>query len=377
MKRMLIFVVVLVFVTLAAGAQVEKIIITAGSPEDKAGQAASAETDPQKRLALWQDFLKQFSSNPKAVAYGNSQISQLYLDQGDTAKALECEDKALAAQPHNLELLVAAAAAAQRAKDNGRIVDYAARGGEAFNGIAHQTRPEGMADDAFELKIKQDQEPFLQSYQYLEAAGLNAITSEDDAKKRMGYIERFMAAFPNSLLQEQIMQMAVYTLAQTKDADRLKQFADKALAADPNGMSTLVVLATAFSEYPDAAFVTRGMGYAQKALNLPKAQTKLEDSQYTFYSGLAHSALGYGLMTQDKTLPSITELKTATTQLKGHPDAYSAALFRLGYAYAKIGKLAEAKAALTEVAGTQGPYQESARDLLNKVTAAAAKGRAK
>lgn len=376
MKRMLILV-VLVFAGLGATAQVEKIIITAGSPEDKAGQAATVEPDAQKRLVLWQDFLQKFSSNPQAVAYGNWQISQLYLDQGDTAKALEYGDKALAAQPNNVEILVSAASAAQRAKDNGKVVDYAARGGTAVNGIAHQPKPQGMEDDAFELKIKQDQEPFQQSYQYLEAAALNAITTEDDAKKRMGYIERFMAAFPNSRLQEQIMQMAVYTLAQTKDADRLKQFADKALAADPNGMSTLVVLATAFSQYPDPAFVTRGIGYAQKALNLPKAQTKLEDSEYTFYSGLAHSAVGYGLMTQDKTLPGITELKTATTQLKGHPDAYSEALFRLGYAYAKIGKLAEAKAALTEVAGMQGPYQESARDLLNKVTAAAAKGRAK
>lgn len=376
MKRMLIFV-VLVFASLRATAQVEKIIITAGSPEDKAGQAASAEPDAQKRLALWQDFMQKFSSNPQAVAYANWQISELYLDQGDTAKALEYVDKALAAQPNNLEILVSAASAAQRAKDNGKVVDYAARGGTAVNGIAHQPKPQGMEDDAFELKIKQDQEPFQQSYQYLEAAGLNAITAEDDAKKRMGYIERFMAAFPNSRLQEQVMQMAVYTLAQTKDADRLKQFADKALAADPNGMSTLVVLAMAFSEFPDPAFVTRGIDYAHKALNLPKAQTKLEDSQYTFYSGLAHSALGYGLMTQDKTLPGITELKTATTELKSHADAYAAALYRLGYAYAKIGKLPEAKAALTEVVGMQSPYQDSAKELLGRVTAAAAKGRAK
>lgn len=375
MKRALIFVALLI--TLPAWAQVEKIIMPAGSPEDKAQQAASAESDPQKRLALWQDFLKTFSSNPAAVAYGNWQISQQYLDQGDMAKSLEYGDKALAAQPNNLDILVFMATAAQKANNNAKVVDCAARGGTAFNGIAHQTKPAGMEDDAFALKIQQDQEPFRSSYEYLEAAGLNAISAEQDAKQRMGYIERFMGAFPNSRLQEQIMQVAVYTLAQLKDSERLTQFATKALAADPKGMGTLVVLATAFSEFPNPAFVTKGEDYAHKALALPKAQTKLDDSQYIFYSGLAHSALGYGLMTQDKTLPCIAELKTASTELKGHPDAYATALYRLGFAYAKTGKLAEAKAALTEAAAIQSPYQDSARELLGKVNAAAAKGRAK
>jgi len=375
MKRALIFAALLT--TMPAWAQVEKIIIPAGTPEDKAVQAVTAENDPQKRLALWQDFLQKFSSNPQAVAFGNWQLSQLYLDQGDFVKSLEYGDKALAAQPNNLDILVSVASAAQRMKNNGKIVDCAVRGGTAFNGIARQAKPAGMEDDAFALKIQQDQDPWRNTYEYLEAAGLNAITAEQDAKLRMGYIERFMGSFPNSRLQEQTMQMAVYTLAQLKDSQRLSQFAEKALAADPNGMSTLVVLAVAFTEFPDPAFATRGEGYAHKALALPRAQTKLDDNQYNFYSGMAHSALGYALMTQDKTLPGIAELKTATTELKGHSDAYATAVFRLGFAYAKTGKLAEAKAALTEAASIQSPYQNAARELLGKVNAAAAKGRAK
>ncbi|HEY6249841.1 MAG TPA: tetratricopeptide repeat protein [Candidatus Angelobacter sp.] len=375
MKPMLIL--VLLLATLPAGAQVTKIIIPAGTPEDKAIQAASAENDPQKRLAIWQDFLQKFASNPQAVAYGNWQLSQQYLDQGDTAKALEFGDKAMAAQPNNLEILVSLAAAAQRVKNYGKIVDCAVQGGTAFNGIAHQAKPAGMEDDAFAMKIQQDQEPFRSSYEYLEAAGVNAITSEEDAKQRMGYIERFMVAFPNSRLQEQVMQMAVYTLAQLKDSQRLTQFADKALAADPNGMGTLVVLAVAFSEFPEPASAPRAEGYARKALQVPKAQSKLDDAQYRLYSGLAHSALGYALMRQEKTLPAITELKNASADLKGHPDSYATALYRLGFAYAKTGKLPEARAALTEAAAIQGPYQEPSRDLLTKVNAAAAKGRPK
>jgi tetratricopeptide (TPR) repeat protein len=375
MKRVLIPVVLLA--AIVATAQVQKIIIPAGTPEDKAVQAATAESDPQKRLALWQDFLHQFSSNPQAVAYGNWQLAQQYLDLGDASKALQFGDLALAAQPSNLEILVSVAAIAQKMNNNSKLMDCAARGGAAFNGIARQPKPAGMEDDAFALKIQQDQDPWRQSYEYLEATAFNAITSVQDAKQRMDYIERFTGAFPNSRLQEQLMQMTVYTLVQMNDSHRLSQFAEKALAANPNGMNTLAVLAVAFSEFPDPASATRAEGYARKALEVPKAQAKLDGDQYGLYSGLAHSALGYSLMRQEKTLPAITELKTATVELKGHPDSYATAMYRLGFAYAKTGKLPEAKAALTEAAAIQGPYQAQARDLLAKVTVAAAKGRAK
>ena len=375
MKRVLILLVVLA--TTTAVAQVEKIIIPAGTEEDKALQAASAENDPQKKVAMWQDFVQKFSANTQAVAYGNWQLSQLYLDQGDTAKALDYGDKALAAQPSNLEILVSVASAAQRVKDNGKIVACAVHGGTAFNGIARQAKPAGMEDDAFALKIQQDQQPLRPSYEYLEAAGLNAISAEEDAKKRMGYIEDYMGAFPNSRLQDQIMQMAVYTLSQLQDPKRLNGFAGKALAADPNGMNTLVVLAVAFSEFPDASFCPRAESYANKALAIQQVQAKMDEGQYKYFSGLAHSALGYALMREDKTVPSIAELKLATTGLKGHSDSYAVAIFRLGFAYAKTGKLAEARAALTEAAAIQGPYQQPSRELLDKVNAAAAKGRAK
>ena len=88
-------------------AQVTSILIPAGSPEDKAIQAITAETDTQKRTALLQQMAKDFASNPNAVAYADSQLAQLALAAGDAAQALAYGDQALAAQPNNLDLLVA------------------------------------------------------------------------------------------------------------------------------------------------------------------------------------------------------------------------------------------------------------------------------
>ncbi|MBZ5520972.1 MAG: hypothetical protein LAP21_01805 [Acidobacteriia bacterium] len=367
MKRSLVLLVLILLAALAASAQVEQIIIPAGTPEDKDSQAIAAETDPAKRLALLQEFVQKYSANPQAVAYGNWQLSQYYQEHGDAAKALEYGKKALGIQPKNLDILVSVAGTAQQAKATDVVMDCVTRGGNAFHSIATQPKPEGMSDDEWAAKVHQQQEPLRSSYEYLEATGLNAMAGEQDPKKRIGYVEGYISAFPGSRFQDQATQLAIYTLGQLNDPARLASFTDKALAANPNSVGLLVVLADAFAESPDPASVTRAEKYARQALDLAKGQTATEANKLHLYSGLAHSALGYALLKQEKTVPAIAELKTAVTELKGTGDAYSGALYRLSFAYAKTGKLPDAKATLTELVGIQGPYQPLAKDLLTKV----------
>ena len=89
MKRTSWPVVVFLLVFSALGhAQLDRIVIPAGTPEDQALAAISNEQDTQKKLAMYQDFLQKFSANPAAVAYGNWQISQSYQSAGDLKKAL-------------------------------------------------------------------------------------------------------------------------------------------------------------------------------------------------------------------------------------------------------------------------------------------------
>jgi Tfp pilus assembly protein PilF len=382
MKRRLFFTVWIVFLTaLAVSAQVTTIMIPAGSPEDQALQAISAESDGPKRVSMLQDFLQKFSSNPQTVTYGQWQLAQQYMDQGDTAKALEYGQKAVAGQPNNMDILVFVAGVAQKAKANDVIMDCAAHGGAAFNGIARQPKPEGMDPEAYAMRIKQAQDPVRPSYEFLEATALNAMVAEQNVARRMGYIERYQGAFPGSRFQEQVMQLAVATLADMKDSARLASFSEKALAANPNSISTLVVLAEAFADSSAPGAAVRAEGYARKAVDLANGQKANDSSQLQLYAALAHSALGYALMKQEKLVPAIPELKSACAQLKGqndHPDAYAAALYRLGFAYAKTpGKLPDAKATLTELAAIPGPYQQPARDLLARVQAAAAAKRTK
>jgi tetratricopeptide (TPR) repeat protein len=370
MRRALFVTVLLIAIT--AGAQVTTIHIPAGSPEEKAIAAVTAEGDAQKRIALLQNFLEQFGSNQEMMAYGNWQLAQQYLELGDTAKALEYGKKAVAAQPNNLDILVAVAGAAQKAKATDVIMDCAEKGGKAFNGIAHQPKPEGMSDEDFALRMKQAQDPVRPSYEFLEASALNAMLAEQNGPKRMAYIERYVGAFPGSRFQEQVTQLAVASLAEMKDSARLNSFAEKALAANPKSVSTLVVLAEAFAEASQPGGNARAEAYARKAIDLAAGQKASDENQLKLYTGLAHSALGYALMKQDKNTPAIPELKTACSMLKDHSDAYAAALYRLSWAYAKTpGRIADAKATLTELIAIPGPYQKPGRDLMSQVQAAA------
>src|SRR5882762_10024966 len=301
MKRTPWFPVLVVFVlSCLALAQLDRIVIPAGTPEDQALQDISKEADAQKKLALYQDFVQKFAGNPAAVAYGNWQISQAYQESGDLAKALEYGDKALAGSPRNLDILVAQAGIAQQMKNDARIMDYAEKGGQAYESNGKEPKAEGMSDQDFATRAASDKEGAKTSHDFLEGVGFNAIADEKDARTRMSYIERFSAAFPNSQYQEQVSQYAMYTLGpgQLNDSARLVAFGEKSLAANPNSMPTLLMLANTYVEESKPTNWGKAVTYSQKVIVLAKENEPDADRTRKLSAGVAHSTLGYAYMKQ-------------------------------------------------------------------------------
>jgi tetratricopeptide (TPR) repeat protein len=367
---------VAVLCTTFLSAQVDKIMIPAGTPEDQALTAISNEQDAQKKQAMYEDFVQKFASNPAAVAYGNWQLSQAYQSSGDLQKALSYGDKALTGSPHNLDILVSQAGIAQQMKDSGKVMDYAVKGGDVYNSIAQEKKPEGESDQEFANRIEEEKSSGKGSYEFLEAAAFNAIADESDAKKRMDEIERFTPAFPNSRFEEPVAQYAMMSLSELKDTPRLIAYGEKTLASDPNSVPTLLMLANTYADDPKPGSLLKAVSYAQKAIDLAKADAPDADTKRKLSAGAAHSVLGYSLMKQDKTTAAIPELKTASVLLKGGDDqSYAIAMYRLGFAYAKLNKVTEARETLSEIVKMAGPVQQPAQDLLAKVNAARAKGK--
>lgn len=359
-------------------AQVDRIVIAAGTDEDHALQAISSEQDPAKKSAMYQDFVQKFSSNPQAVAYGNWQLAQTSQASGDFDKALDYGDKALAASPHNLDILVSQVSIAQQAKNNLKLTDYAAKGGEVCHSIAKQTKPEGMSDDDFKQKINQEKAASQSNCDFLETSGFNVITTETDPKNRMTEIEKYTAAFPDSKFSDQVSNYAMYTLGpgQLNDQARLVSFGEKILATDPNSVPALLLLASYYGEDKQPGSAAKAITYAQKVVEVSNANAADADKSRKMAAGAAHNTIGWAYLKQDKTTSAITELKSASTLLKGQDDQqYARALYGLGFAYGKLNKLTEAREVLTEAVKIPGPLQPMSQDLLAKVNSARAKGK--
>jgi tetratricopeptide (TPR) repeat protein len=379
MKRcigpLLAIILVIAFSISQARAQVERIVIAAGTDEDHALQAITNEQDNSKKLAMYEDFVQKFSSNPHAVAYGNWQIAQAYQGSGDLPKSLEYGDKALAGSPHNLDILVSQASTAMQAKNNAKAMDYSAKGGEVCHSIAKQTKPEGMSDEDFARKVSDEKNASQNNCDFLETSGFNVITAETDPKSRMTEIEKFSAAYPDSQFGDKVSNYAVYTLGpgQLNDQARLVAFGEKMLSNDPNSMLALLLLA---GYYGDSGNSAKAISYAQKVIEVAKPDAPDADKSHKLSAGAAHNTIGWAYLKQEKTTAAIPELKAAAALVKGQDDQqYARALYGLGFAYGKLNKLTEAREVLTEAIKIQGPMQSMSQDLLTKVNAARAKGK--
>jgi hypothetical protein len=368
----LIFARLLFFFMLPLGyGQVDKIVIPAGTPEDKDLNVITSEPDAPKKIAMYQDFLQKYASNPVAVAYANWQLSQAYQGAGDLQKATEYGDKAVAGSPHNLDILESQVTLAIQTKDNARAFKYAEQGGEVFDSIDKQPKPADVTDEQFATMVATEKETNQSSYEFFEGAAFNAIAAEPDAKTRMDYIEKFTGAFPNTKLQEQVASYAMLSLSELKDNHRLVAYAEKALAANANNVPALLLLANAYVDGEPG----KAVPYAQRAIAAAKADDPAADRSRKVSAGVAHKILGIAYAKQEKTAASVAELKSATALLKGQDEQqYAVAAYFLGWDYAKLNRLTEARVALTDAAAISSPVQQPSKDLLLKVNTARASG---
>ncbi len=356
--------------------QVDKIVIPAGTPEDQALTQIANEPDAAKKVAMYEDFMQKFPSNPVAAAYANWQLAQSYQSSGDLPKAMEYGAKAASGSPHNMDILVTQVTIAQGLKDNGAMFKYSLQGGETYDSIERQAKPADLSDQEFASRIASDKDANKSSYEFFESAAFSAIAAESDPKMRMDYIDKFNITFPKSKFSDQVGSLAMLALSQLNDKRRLVEYADKTLAANPSSLPALLLLANTYADSSDAASLQKAITNAQKAIAVAKAGDPSADKSSRISAGVAHSTLGRVYAKQAKTAASITELKSATSLLKGQDEQqYAVAAYFLGWDYAKLNRLTEARAVLNDAAGIPGPMQPSIKELLTKVNSARAAGK--
>lgn len=367
MRSLHLWALAILFFSLASFSQT-KITIPAGTPEDKELTEISKESDNTKRIAMLEEFVQKFASNPAAVAYGNWQLSQQFTGT-DPAKALAYGDKALAAMPDVIDILQSQTDLALQAKDYAKVVDYATRGAVVIQGIEKQPKPEGTDEASWKENLKREREQAQPTFDYFATAAYNAMAAEPDARKRITQIDRFNEVFKGSKLSDNANLLAVATYQEMNDMPKLVSFGEKALAADPNNASLWILMANAFAEDQKGTELAKADTYARKAIELSKADKVSPEANRIINEGFAHEILGYTLLRQEKTPAAIAELKTAVAMLQSDATKLSVALYRLGFAYAKLNQTANARQTLTEATQVEGPFKEAAKELLEKVNA--------
>jgi tetratricopeptide (TPR) repeat protein len=113
---------------------------------------------------------------------------------------------------------------------------------------------------------------------------------------------------------------------------------------------------------------------AQKALDL-LAQAKKPDNvsddqwqkQISLQKGLAYSSLGEVNVNKNRNPQAVDAFKQATPLLKSDTFSYAQNQYRLGFTLAKMQRIPEARAVLTEVISLNTPYKQRAQETLAKI----------
>jgi tetratricopeptide (TPR) repeat protein len=230
-----------------------------------------------------------------------------------------------------------------------------------------------MSDADWAATLDNKRQQVQPQYDTFENVAYNGVAAEQDSKKCVTLASEYDAAFPDGKFADQVHQVAITSLLQARDFAGVSKYGEAALAANPNNVSTLALLAYALAEdqSPRSPYITKSMEHARKAIELGKADSPDTPRAMRLSVGLAYSALGYCLMKQEKTAAAIPEFKTASELLKDEPGSREVVLFRMGYAYAKLKKPAEARELLNQVIAMKGPFEGEAKKVLTQMSAGA------
>ena len=376
-RLMILFVFVFGFVS-AASAQIGKSVsVPAGSDEDKALAPITAAPDGPEKIALLDKFMADYGKGDFALL-GDQLYVQTYLAQKNYAKVYEYGDKALELDPDNFATVVNIIRAADAQGDSAKLFDTGEKAAAILARYKVAAAPEGVAADQWASTKEQNLTEEQSDVGLVEYSLANAAFKTSDPAARATLFERYAAAFPVSPYTASVREQTAIAYQQSKNTAKMTSTAQAILAADPNNVSMLLLLADSWSEadqQPDKA-----AAYAQKALDALKDAKKpdnLTDDQWrqqtTLEKGIAYSVIGEVDVIKGKNAPAVDSFQLANPLLKTNNYYYGRNLYRLGFTLAKMRLTPEARSVLTDAVSIDSPYKAKAKETLDKIGGPVAK----
>jgi tetratricopeptide (TPR) repeat protein len=189
---------------------------------------------------------------------------------------------------------------------------------------------------------------------------------------RAAFAERYVAIFPDSSFTVYCEKLAATSYQAAQNLSKMTVAAERVLTLDPNDIDMLLILAENFSSAGQQ--LDKAGAYAKKAIQLlpdAKAPDGISADQWrkqvAFQTGVAWSALGQVLINKNDLAGAATAFQKASPLLKGDVNSYARNLYRLGFTYARLEKIPEARTALTEATTFNTPYKAMAQQTLDKL----------
>jgi tetratricopeptide (TPR) repeat protein len=379
MRRVWLFIPIVVFLLAAPlHAQMSKsVIIQAGTPEEKALTAINNASDPAEKLALIDKFLADFGEGDLAIVAYEQYIS-FYLAQKNYEKVGEYAEKILGIDPDNFTAAVNLVRAASEKKDTAKLFST----GEKVFAIVARYRaappPEGKDAASWPGEKARYLSDAQENIRYVEYVLFTAAYQSSDPAARAGFLERFVAVFPESAYASNARDLIVVSYQQARNFPKMTQAAEETLAQDPKHPMLLVLLADYYSE--QGAPLDKAENYAKQALDQLGSAVKPEgmadadwQKQISLQKGVAWSAMGQVYITQKKDALSLEAFRSAAPLLKPDATSYARNQYRMGFALINLKRIPEARTALTEAASVESPYRALAQAKLKELPAAPAR----
>jgi tetratricopeptide (TPR) repeat protein len=385
MRRYVIFLFVLFLLIAPAQAQQgqigKNVMLSAGSPEDKALTAVTEATDPAKKLELLDKWLAEYGKGDLAILAYEMYVVH-YTAEKNYDKAFEYGEKLLELDPDAINMAVSLIRLASEKPDVPRMYSYGERVAAIIERYKARPPAEGVNAEEWARTKADTLADQNSNIGYVQYTLFTSGYQSQDAALRAALLERYVTAFPKSPYTSQAQVMAADAYQQARAPQKMVAFAQKVLAGEPDNFWMMVVLADYWATQKEQ--LDQAEAHARKAIALLEQAPKMEgiteedwQKQKSLQQGLAWSALGQIHVHKNRDAQAVEALKTASPLLKPYDYYYGRNLYFLGFVLARAKRLAEARPILTEAATVNSPYKSLAQDTLGKIGGPAAKAPAK
>jgi tetratricopeptide (TPR) repeat protein len=372
MQRLLISIALFFCLTTAAAAQIGKSVsVAAGTDEDRALTEIYGTPDGPAKIALLDKFMAEYGKGDLELL-GDQLYVQAYLTQKNYAKVYEYGEKALKLDPDNFSTVVNMLHAADEQGDTPKMFTLGEQATAIIARYKASTAPEGSDARQWAAQKQQNLSEAQPDIEYVERTLLNAAYQAKDPAARATLFTRYAATFPDSPYTMLAREQTAFAYQQAQNASKMVETAQGILATDPNNVAMLVMLADYWSD--SGQQLDKAAADAQKALDLlatAKKPDNVTDEQWqrqvSIQKGLAYSSLGEVYVNKTQNPQAVDAFKQASPLLKSDNFSYARNLYRLGFTLAKMQKIAEARAALTECISLNTPYKARAQETLDKI----------